>query len=101
MDGFGERLAFYMSLRGMTQSELARRTHLTEAAISRYMHGDREPKAIAVAAIARALQVSADDLLGLEANSSEAVDDALRLVARNAKELPPEKKKMLVNALIG
>lgn len=100
MNGFGERLAFYMSLRSMTQSELARRTHLTEAAISRYIHGDREPKAIAVAAIARALQVSADNLLGLETNSSEAVEDALSLVARNAKELPPEKKKLLINALI-
>lgn len=101
MDGFGERLALYMSLREMTQSELARKTHLTEAAISRYMHNDREPKAIAVAAIARALQVSTDDLLGLEATSDGAIDEALRLVARNAKGLSPEQRKTLVNALVG
>ena len=100
MDAFGERLAFYMSLRGMTQSELARRTHLTEAAISCYMHNDREPKAIAVSAIARALEVSTDDLLGLEVSPSGAIDEALRLVARNAKELSPEQKRTLVNALV-
>lgn len=100
MDGFAERLRYYMSLRGVTQSQLAEETHLTEAAISRYLSNTREPKAIAVAAIARALNVSADDLLGLAQTSQGSLDDALRLVARNANEITTEQRKQLINALI-
>jgi transcriptional regulator with XRE-family HTH domain len=100
VDGFAERLRYYMSLRGVTQSQLAEETHLTEAAISRYLSNTREPKAIAVAAIARALNVSADDLLGLAQTSQGSLDDALRLVARNANEITTEQRKQLINALI-
>jgi transcriptional regulator with XRE-family HTH domain len=100
VEGFGERLRYYMSLRGVTQSQLAVDTHLTEAAISRYLSNDREPKAIAVAAMARALNISADDLLGLTQASQGALDDALRLVARNANEITAEQKKQLINALV-
>lgn len=100
MEGFGERLRYYMSLRGVTQSQLAEGVHLTEAAISRYLSNDREPKAVAVAAMARVLNVSADDLLGLNQTSQGSLDDALRLVARNANEITAEQKKQLINALI-
>lgn len=100
MDGLGKRLQHLLSLRGMSQSELARRTNLTEAAISRYVSGDREPKAIAIAAMAKALQVSADDILGVQPSGDKEVDKALRLVARNANTITPEQKKSLINALL-
>lgn len=100
MEGFGERLRYYMSLREVTQSQLAESAHLTEAAISRYLSNDREPKAIAVAAMAQVLNVSADDLLGLTQASQGSLDDALRLVARNANTITSEQKKQLINALI-
>lgn len=101
MQLFGERLKYFMELRNMSRKELSERTHLTEAAISRYISGGREPKAIAVAHIARALDISTDELLGVELSGEDKVDDALRLIARNARGISSEQKKALIEALIG
>ena len=100
LEGFGERLEYYMSLRGFSQKDLAIETGLTEAAISRYVSNAREPKAIAIVKIAQALKVSTDDLLGIESQGEDDFDGALRLVARNAESMTPDQKKALIGALI-
>ena len=100
MEKFEQNLRIYMNLRGMNQSDLAHQTHLTEAAISRYLHGDREPKAIALAAIANALKVSVDELLGISKTYQDDLDEATLLIARNAKNISSDQKKKLINALI-
>lgn len=101
MEEFGTRLEQIMKMRGCTQKKLAEESGLTEAAISRYITGQREPKAIAIANIARALNTTADVLLGIDEVERNDVDDALQLVARNASEIPKEKKMALINALLG
>ena len=101
MKEFGTRLEQIMKMKGYTQKKLAEESGLTEAAISRYIAGQREPKAIAIVNIARVLNVTADDLLGIERIERDDVDDALQLVARNASEISKEKKMALINALIG
>lgn len=40
--------------------------HISEVSMSRYLSGDRSPKAAAIARMARVLNVSTDYLLGLE-----------------------------------
>lgn len=100
MEGFGQRLAQAMEMRGCSQKQLAEMSGLTEAAISRYITGQREPKAIALINIARALNVTSDDLLGIERKNPDDIDNALQLVARNANDIPIEKKKALINALL-
>lgn len=101
MTEFGARLERIMRIKGYTQKELAMESGLTEAAISRYIAGQREPKAIAVVNIARALNVTSDDLLGIKRSEPDDIDDALQLVARNANEISKEKKMALINALMG
>ena len=52
-------------IRKWSQTELAERSGLSQNAISNYERGDREPGSTALAALARALECSADYLLGL------------------------------------
>lgn len=65
---FGERLVLALDIRGMQQKELAEKSGLTEVTISRYISGSREPKAVNIIKICKALCVSSDWLLGLKDN---------------------------------
>ena len=62
----GRRIAALLDKQGMNQRQLAEATNLTPAAISRYISGAREPRAITVAAIAKALRVEPADIIGDE-----------------------------------
>lgn len=95
--GIGERLVLYLDRAGISQKELARRAGVTEAAVSRYVRGDREPRAITVAALAKGLGVTVNDLIGTEGGT---LDDAYEMVARNARSLSDEKKKQLIKILL-
>ena len=63
---FGDRLQGLLRDQGVTQKDLAIRIGTTEATISRYVSGDREPKADVLANIATALHTTSDYLLGIE-----------------------------------
>ncbi len=97
----GERIQELLDARKMSRRELAEASGLTEAAISRYITGARTPKSISLSAIAKALDVTSDELLGNISDTRDEVDDAIRLVARNAGTITKEQKKYLINALIG
>lgn len=101
MTTVGERIQLLLEARNMTRRQLAEASGLTEAAISRYITGARTPKSISLSAIAKALDVTSDELLGNVTNSSDEVDDAIRLVARNAGSVTTSQKRFLINALIG
>ncbi|MCQ0970104.1 helix-turn-helix domain-containing protein [Paracoccus sp. TK19116] len=61
---FGARLLAAREARQWNQSELARRSGLQPAAIGHFEHGRRKPSFANIRALARALDVSADFLLG-------------------------------------
>lgn len=63
MKEFRERLKLTMQLRGMTQRELAEKTGLTEASISRYVSGQRVPNAESLMKICEALMIYSDYFL--------------------------------------
>ncbi len=63
VDGLGERLKSARELRHMTQSELATKTGLMEAAISHFECGRRLPCAKNLRTLSIALNASADYLL--------------------------------------
>lgn len=63
---FGPRLAALRKARGLTQVQLAEATHSTQRSISYYENDDGVPPASIVVALAQALEVSADQLLGLK-----------------------------------
>lgn len=64
MDLFKERLTEAMTLRGIRASELSKRTGISKARISQYVHGQFVPKADAVLTLAEALEVSELWLMG-------------------------------------
>jgi transcriptional regulator with XRE-family HTH domain len=62
---FGDRLAELRAEQGITQIQLAERIGSSERAVPRYETVTEFPPTPVVVALARALKVSADDLLGL------------------------------------
>ena len=93
----GRRLGALLAEKEMSQKELAAKTGLTPAAISRYVNGAREPRPITIAAIARALNVAPEVITGN--NDQKETDDAIRLIARNAHSLSEEQRAELIAAL--
>lgn len=63
MDIFAENLIGAMQEAGISQSELAKESHLTEASISRYLSRDRMVSSRAIINMAIALNCNMDDLI--------------------------------------
>lgn len=63
MDIFAENLIGIMEETRISQSELAKEAHLTEASISRYLSRDRMVSSRAMVNIAIALNCNLDDLI--------------------------------------
>lgn len=97
---FGKRIYELLKKRHMQQKELAERVGITEAVVSRYISGDREPKPDMLANIATALNTTSDYLLGIE-NDEFNFPRVRRIIARNASAMTDEEKKALINALFG
>lgn len=62
---FAVRLFKALEKSGMMQKEFADRIGVTQTSVSRYLSGDRIPKADLVACMAKALGVSCDYLCGM------------------------------------
>lgn len=69
---FGDRLSKAREARGMNQTELAKASGLQPAAIGHFEHNRRKPSFANVRALAKALHVSADYLLGRAPNMEGA-----------------------------
>jgi transcriptional regulator with XRE-family HTH domain len=105
-DTFGARLAAARMARGMTQEELGAAAGSSQRMVAHYENTPgAQPPADVLAALARALDVSADELLGL-APLSEHVNSAtyrLRKRLRKVEDLPADDQKTvvkLVDALV-
>jgi transcriptional regulator with XRE-family HTH domain len=73
---FGPRLTAVRKARGLTQIQLAEAAGTTQRSISYYQNDDGVPPSSAVIALAKALKVSADELLGLRPPRVERVNVA-------------------------
>ena len=69
------RLTAIRKARGLTQVELAKTAGTTQRAISYYENDDGIPPATAVIELAKALQVTTDELLGLKHPKVERLND--------------------------
>lgn len=96
----GVNIQKQLEQRGMSRKELCKKTGLTEAALSRYITGAREPKANTLLIIARGLGVHTDELLGTPSENPQELDDAVKIVARSSSKLTAEQKKALYSALL-
>lgn len=98
---FSEHLKLILTEKQLSQKQLAYESGLTEAAISRYIKGDRVPNTATLLKIAKALQVSADTLLGSSEPALSEIQKAVDLVAHYANNLTKEQKLLIYKALIG
>ena len=97
----GNRISYLLIKNGITQKELADRINVSESVVSRYISGEREPKANVLANIATALRTTSDYLLGIEENDNFSQSRIKRMIARNADNMTVEEKRELINALFG
>lgn len=99
---FGERLQALRQARGMTQHELGGAAGSSQRMIAHYENTPTaQPPAELLAALARALHVSADSLLGIEPLSEEVSPSTYRLRKRLRKveELPPDDQKTILKVV--
>ncbi len=74
-ESFGPRLTRIRKARGLTQVKLAEAAGTTQRAISYYENDAGVPPSSAVISLAKALEVSTDELLGLKPPRVERVQD--------------------------
>lgn len=96
----GEKLLGLMKKQGISQRQLADRLNTTEASLSRYVNGEREPKADMLANIATALNTTSDYLLGIEKDDFD-FPKLERVLARNSSRMSDQEKRTLITALFG
>lgn len=92
-----EKLKRLMRERHISQRDLAGMSGVTEAAMSRYIAGTRQPKSETLSNMATALNTTSNDLLGLEPPTE--VEQVFRLVARNAAAIPENIRMKLIRLL--
>lgn len=99
--GLGSRISEMLERNAMSQKELAKKIGVTEASMSRYINGERTPRGVVVADIAKALHTTTDYLLGRESDEDPelAYCRAKRAVIRYARTWTREQKAALVSAI--
>ncbi len=105
LDDFGPRLAALRQARGLTQTELGDAAGLSQRMIAYYESESAQPPGSLLVALAQALQVSADELLGLTPVKTPRAPKTARLLKRlqQIEELPPADQRTvlkLVDALV-
>lgn len=78
----GPRLRRFRRLRGMSQKELAARIGVSSGRVSNWEQGINRPDADVLAALCRALCVSADELLDVRLNREDLSEEERQLIAR-------------------
>lgn len=92
---FHERMKSRMNLSCMTGRELSEKTGITEVSISRYLTGQRVPKATEIIKIANALNCTCDYLLGKNPRKNLSIKEAINILELNR----PFEENELQNAL--
>jgi transcriptional regulator with XRE-family HTH domain len=97
----GQRIARLRKERGYTQAELSERMGLIQALISDYERDKLRLHAEMVVRLARALEISSDELLGIKPSKKNGSKPSLRLLRRSQKieSLPPTQQKTLLKTI--
>lgn len=95
----GDRILELMKKSDFTQKELATMVGVTDAAISRYINNEREPKVEVIANLATALDTTTDYLI-YGTSSAEDFSEIYRLVARSTSNMTADEKMKLMKVLL-
>lgn len=98
---FGQRLARLRKSKGYTQVELAKKMNIVQVLISDYERDKLRPYHEMIVRFAKALDVSADELLGLKLTKKKGSGPSLKLIRRMQKieELSPTQQKFVFKAI--
>ena len=99
MTKIGDRILSLLKQSGYSQKELASMVGVTEAAMSRYLKNEREPKIEVVANLATALNTTVD-YLGNGRSESNTFDEVYHLVSRSTVTMTPDEKMKLMKLLL-
>lgn len=96
-DNLKKNLGYYLSLRGISQKELAKRLNISQAAITNWIKGKNSPDIETVALICDILDISVTALFGTDEHS-QYTDQEKRLIKEyhNRPEL-----QNAINILLG
>lgn len=97
----GQRLARLRRARGMTQVELAQQVGLSQPNISEYERDTFRPNSDTLLAVAQALKVSADELLGHRVSSKQQPYVSRKLLRRmeQIEKLPATDQRTLLKTI--
>lgn len=96
-DNVKRNLGYYLSLRGISQKELAERLGVSQSAVTNWIKGKNSPDIEVVAEICDVLEISVSDLFGKE--EGENVNAAERKVLEQYRKKP--ELQQAVNILLG
>ena len=97
-DGFGARLAGLRKQAGITQTALAQEIEVSQRMMAYYEGPTAHPPADLLPAMARALGVSVEALLGTETakRRTKAVDTRMQRRLQQIATLPPEERRQIL-----
>jgi len=100
-DMIGQRIARLRKIKGLTQIQLAKKMGLIQSLISDYETGRLRLYDEMVARFAIALEVSADDILGINGSNEKKHVFSLKIIKRMLKleQLPYSKQKPILNTI--
>lgn len=97
---FGQRLAALRKAAGYTQQELADEVGVSRRMIAYYEGQSEHPPTTLLPALAQALKLSTDELLGLEPPAAKRAgrprDNRLQRRLQQIESLPPEERRQLI-----
>lgn len=98
---FGQRLSRIRKEKGYTQVELAEKIGIIQVLISDYERDKTRPYHEMIVRFAEALEVSADELLGIKSSKNEGENPSLKILRRMKKieTLPPTQQKTLLKTI--
>lgn len=71
-DNVKKNLGYYLSLKGITQKELAKKLNVSQSAVTNWIKGKNSPDIELVAEICDILDISVTELFGVNTNEPEA-----------------------------
>lgn len=100
MSNVGDNIKKELERRKMNQKDLCTLTGISESAMSKYLSQDRPLRTDIISKIARALDVSINQLLGIEEKEGTTYDICkTALLARSGSRLTDKEKQELINLI--
>ena len=97
---FEEKLKQIMIQQGLTQKELAIRSGITEASMSKYLSGERTPRIDVIINLAHALEITTDELLGeTDNNIRNDFFKTKTVLARGLENMSDDDKAKLITLI--